>query len=366
MSNDKKREVESFYNHDGTFFGHPNQPDRKAQEGEVKQQHQEKPAQEPKKPTFFTGLSEVISPLYGKKAKEPNQRDAVGYDQVAKTEINLASSSIQKIINEQVDEKKNNFVKPSNQSPKQLDDQVDNLVKIKLSENLRESNITPAVKNNDQKFYRSNKLSEQAAKTESFLFRPRKNGENIFGERTAELTLELENIKEKIRNTNPRSNFSSNYEQTAMFGGIEEQKEINRQIQDAINNVYQVEDDFSEDMPLSDRRKKIESNSIHASSMRLQKIKNLQNLNLQDQFLRRPKTISQSSLDYHKMLQKLRDKNPDEESRKVSKYYANNNPYLERMIKLEEENFEQANNSRKERIHEEASQVKDNNSNKNR
>ncbi|WP_348735896.1 hypothetical protein [Spiroplasma endosymbiont of Ammophila pubescens] len=48
-----------------------------------------------------------------------------------------------------------------------------------------------------------NKLSEPTAQTVSFLLKPRKSGANIFGDRTAELKVELEQIKEKIRNPIP-------------------------------------------------------------------------------------------------------------------------------------------------------------------
>ncbi|WP_227991326.1 hypothetical protein [Spiroplasma poulsonii] len=106
---------------------------------------------------------------------------------------NAASNSINEIIEQKIVEKKAELAKIYVVEEKISDAEKANVEQyFKKYDPLTDSNkIKSTLKNR-------NKLSEQAAQTVSFLFKQRKNGENIFGERTNELTLELEQIKEKL------------------------------------------------------------------------------------------------------------------------------------------------------------------------
>ncbi|WP_338964348.1 MULTISPECIES: hypothetical protein [unclassified Spiroplasma] len=341
MSENKNQKIESYYNHDDAYPHLKREQKAQQQQEEIPETTSVEHRVEKKPP--LNPLGEVISPLYGKKLDGANEfkHTISSYEDNLHDELeNAASNSINEIIEQKIVEKKAELAKIHVVEEKISDAEKANVEQyFKKYDPLTDSNkIKSTLKNR-------NKLSEQAAQTVSFLFKPRKNGENIFGERTNELTLELEQIKEKISNPKPRHQVDE-YEQTALFEGIEEQKLINEQIRQAIAKANQIDDNFSEDMPLDQRRRLIQQNSTKAGAVRFKTLLNLQESNVNNQFLLRSKPIAQ----YHKNLYDLRKEDSDSETKHVNDYYTKRNPYLSRMLEMEERTAREAEEKRKERI----------------
>ncbi|WHQ37275.1 hypothetical protein [Spiroplasma sp. SV19] len=339
MNENKNQKIESYYNHDDAY---PHQKREQKQQTEETTKTTSVDHNVEKKPPL-NSLGEVISPLYGKKLDGANEfkNTMSNYEHNLHDEVeNAASNSINEIIEQKIVEKKAELAKIH-----VVEEKIPNVEKANVERYFKKydpltdgGTIKSTLKNR-------NKLSEQAAKTVSFLFKPRKNGENIFGERTAELTLELEQIKEKISNPKPRHQVDE-YEQTALFKGLEEQKLINEQIRQAVAEAYHIDDNFSENMPLEERRRLIQNNSTKAGAVRFKALLNLQESNLNNQFLRRSKSLTP----YHKNLHDLRKENSNSETKHVNDYYTNRNPYLSRMLEMEERTARAAEEKRKERI----------------
>lgn len=343
MSENKNQKIESYYNHDDAYPHLKHEQKPRQQQEEIPQTISVEHQAENKSP--LNSLGEVISPLYGKKLDGANEfkQTISSYEHNLHDDAkNAVSNSINEIIEQKIIEKKVELAKidvVEEKIPTAKKADVEQY--FKKYDPLTDSNkIKSTLKNR-------NKLSEQAAQTVSFLFKPRKNGENIFGERTAELTLELEQIKEKISDLRLRPHHQvDQYEQTALFEGIKEQKLINEQIRQAIAKDNQIDDNFSEDMPLEQRRRLIQQNSTKAGAVRFKTLLNLQESNVNNQFLRRSKPIAQ----YHKNLHDLRKEDSDSETKHVNDYYTKRNPYLSRMLEMEERTAREAEEKRKERI----------------
>ncbi|WP_253301335.1 hypothetical protein [Spiroplasma endosymbiont of Phyllotreta cruciferae] len=339
MSENKNQKIESYYNHDDAY-PHLKREQKRQQEEVSKATNIEPPAEE--KPSL-NSLGEVISPLYGKKLDGANDFKSTmsSYEHNLHYELEgAASNSINEIIEQKIVDKKAELAKIH-----VVEEKVSDAEKVNIEQYFKKYNpltdggtIKSTLKNR-------NKLSEQAAQTVSFLFKPRKNGENVFGERTAELTLELEQIKQKISNPKPRYQVDE-YEQTALFEGLEEQKLINEQIRQVVAEAYHIDDNFSENMPLEQRRSLIKHNSTKAGAVRFKTLLNLQESNLNNQFLRRSKPIAQ----YHQNLHDLRKDDSNSETKHVNDYYTKRNPYLSRMLELEERTAREAEEKRKERV----------------
>ncbi|KAI92773.1 hypothetical protein [Spiroplasma melliferum] len=423
MSENKNHKIESYYNHDDAY---PHlKHERKQHQKENEKIIFENNNKNNKNKSPLTSLCEVISPLYGKKldgadefktnmshsSKQQKENKPITsikdvIDQqvsekkaelakmyvVEEHPVHLESTSIKDVIDQQVSEKKAELAKmyvveehPVHLESTSIKDVIDQQVSEKKAElakiHITEEKIPSLDKTKIEPYFRKydpvtnkeiipstlktkNKLSEPTAQTVSFLLKPRKSGTNIFGDRTAELKVELEQIKEKIRNPMPEQNADA-YEQTAMFEGIEEQREINEQIRKAVAEAYHIDDNFSEDMPLEQRCRLIQHNSTKAGAVRFKTLLNLQENNLNNQFLRRPKPLSQNTSGYHKKLHDLRNSDSEPEMEHVKEYHTNRNPYLSRMLEIEEQTAKEAEAKRRERIKTQINDIQTDNKNNN-
>ncbi|WP_425379817.1 hypothetical protein [Spiroplasma endosymbiont of Stenodema calcarata] len=357
MSENKNQEIESYYNHDDAY---PHQKhEQKQRQEEVLKTNNVTEHNAIKPP--LNSFGEVISPLYGKKLDGANEFKNVmlnNYEHNLHLEDdNAASHSINEIIEQKIDEKKAELAKihvDEEKIPNTVKDDTEKYFK-KYIPSRDNTLIRSTLKNH-------NKLSEQAAKTVSFLFKPRKNGESIFGDQTDELTLELEQIKEKINYSLPHHKLDE-YEQIGLFEGFEQQKIINEQIRQAVSEAYHIDDNFLENMPLEQRRRLIQHNSTKAGAVRFKALLNLQETNLNNQFLRRSKPIVQ----YHQNLHDLRNEEDSHpELKHVKEYYTKRNPYLSRMLELEERTAKEAEEKRKERINAQINEIKNQQKNENK
>ncbi|WP_114565419.1 hypothetical protein [Spiroplasma phoeniceum] len=354
MSENKNHKIESYYNHDDAY------PHLKQERKQYQNENEKNTIENNKNKSLLTSLCEVVSPLYGKKLNGADEfKVNMSHSYKQQKEISPITS-IEDVIAQPVSEKKAELVKI-------------HITEEKIS-SFDKTNIEPYFR----KYYpvtnkeiipstlkTKNKLSEPTAQTVSFLLKPRKSGTNIFGDRrTAELKVELEQIKEKIRNSMPQHNVDD-YEQTAMFEGIEEQREINEQIRNSVAEAYHIDDNFSEDMPLEQRCRLIQHNSTKAGSVRFKKLLNLQENNLNNQFLRRPKPLSQNASGYHKKLHDLRNSDSEPDMNHVKEYHTNRNPYLSRMLEIEEQTAKEAEAKRRERIKTQINNVQRDNENNN-
>ncbi|WP_368486735.1 hypothetical protein [Spiroplasma sp. DGKH1] len=328
MDSKDNQKIPSYYNHQGTFFENNNSKQNTSEKNEPVA-----PATPTSSEKQVVKLTEVISPLFGKDLNSAHSQTTINYTSDDNSPIaEIVEAEIkQKIGDNGGEEKLASTPEPYQPIYKKYDPQQD------------EQMIKSMVK-------KPAKLSEQAEKTQAFLFKPRKNGENIFGDRTEELTVELEQLKEKIKKTDPRKNLYDIYEQTTMFEGIEEQKEINSKFRNIIRKTYQINTDFPNDMSLLDRKKQIMHNSIAAGSTRYKIARELKENNLDRQFLRRPKPIIQGSSEHQQMMENLKNANDDPAKKQVVDFYTSRNPYYMRKLNLEEENLKEADENRRERI----------------
>ena len=337
MNSKDNQKIPSYYNHQGTFFENNNS---KQNTSEKNQPADAIPPTSSEKQVLK--LTEVISPLFGKDLNFAPSQTTINYtsDDTSPIAKILEAKIKQKIGDNGVEEKPT--LTPETYQPiyKKYDpQQYDQVIKSMVK--------------------KSAKLSEQAEKTQAFLFKPRKNGENIFGDRTEELTVELEQLKEKIKKTDPRKNLYDIYEQTTMFEGIEEQKEVNSKFCNIIRKTYQINTDFPTDMSLLDRKKQIMHNSITAGSTRYKIARELKENILDRQFLRRPKPIIQGSLEHQQMMENLKNVKDNPAKKQVVDFYTIRNPYYMRKLNLEEENLKEADESRRERIKNELNNYED-------
>ncbi|ELL44806.1 hypothetical protein SMIPMB4A_v3c2320 [Spiroplasma melliferum IPMB4A] len=390
MSENKNHKIESYYNHDDAY---PHlKHERKQHQKENEKIIFENNNKNNKNKSPLTSLCEVISPLYGKKLDGADEFKTNMSHSSKQQKENKPITSIKDVIDQQVSEKKAELAKmyvveehPVHLESTSIKDVIDQQVSEKKAElakiHITEEKIPSLDKTKIEPYFRKydpvtnkeiipstlktkNKLSEPTAQTVSFLLKPRKSGTNIFGDRTAELKVELEQIKEKIRNPMPEQNADA-YEQTAMFEGIEEQREINEQIRKAVAEAYHIDDNFSEDMPLEQRCRLIQHNSTKAGAVRFKTLLNLQENNLNNQFLRRPKPLSQNTSGYHKKLHDLRNSDSEPEMEHVKEYHTNRNPYLSRMLEIEEQTAKEAEAKRRERIKTQINDIQTDNKNNN-
>ncbi|WP_053391353.1 hypothetical protein [Spiroplasma kunkelii] len=353
MSENKNHKIESYYNHDDAY------PHLKHEQKQYQNENKKITIENNKNKSSLTSLCEVISPLYGKKLDGADEFK-VNMSHSYKQQKEISSiTSIEDIIAQRVSEKKAELVKINITEEKILSFEKNNIEPyFHKYDPVTNKEIIPST------LKTKNKLSEPTAQTVSFLLKPRKSGTNIFGDRTAELKVKLEQIKEKIRNRMPQHNVDD-YEQTTMFEGIEEQREINEQIRNAVAEAYHIDDNFSEYMPLEQRCRLIQHNSTKAGAVRFKTLLNLQENNLNNQFLRRRKPLSQNVSGYHKKLHDLRNSDSEPDMNHVKEYYTNRNPYLSRMLEIEEQTAKEAEGKRRERIKTQINNVLSDNENNN-
>lgn len=357
MSENKNHKIESYYNHDDAY---PHlKHERKQHQKENEKIIFENNNKNNKNKSPLTSLCEVISPLYGKKLDGADEFKTNMSHSSKQQKENKPITSIKDVIDQQVSEKKAELAKIHI-----TEEKIPSLDKTKIEPYFRKYDPVTNKEIIPSTLKTKNKLSEPTAQTVSFLLKPRKSGTNIFGDRTAELKVELEQIKEKIRNPMPEQNADA-YEQTAMFEGIEEQREINEQIRKAVAEAYHIDDNFSEDMPLEQRCRLIQHNSTKAGAVRFKTLLNLQENNLNNQFLRRPKPLSQNTSGYHKKLHDLRNSDSEPEMEHVKEYHTNRNPYLSRMLEIEEQTAKEAEAKRRERIKTQINDIQTDNKNNN-
>nr|CAK98376.1 hypothetical protein SPICI01B_129 [Spiroplasma citri] len=390
MSENKNHKIESYYNHDDAYphLKHGRKQHQKENEKIIFENNNKNN----KNKSPLTSLCEVISPLYGKKLDGADEFKTNMSHSSKQQKENKPITSIKGVIDQRVSEKKAELAKmyvveehPVHLESRSIKGVIDQRVSEKKAElakiHITEEKIPSLDKTKIEPYFRKydpvtnkeiipstlktkNKLSEPTAQTVSFLLKPRKSGTNIFGDRTAELKVELEQIKEKILNPMPEQN-SDAYEQNAMFEGIEEQREINEQIRKAVAEAYHIDDNFSEDMPLEQRRRLIQHNLTKAGAVRFKTLLNLQENNLNNQFLRRPKPLSQNTSGYHKKLHDLRNSDFEPEMEHVKEYHTNRNPYLSRMLEIEEQTAKEAEAKRRERIKTQINDIQTDNKNNN-
>ncbi|WFG96263.1 hypothetical protein M0C40_09325 [Spiroplasma citri] len=388
MSENKNHKIESYYNHDDAYphLKHERKQHQKENEKIIFENNN-------KNKSPLTSLCEVISPLYGKKLDGADEFKTNMPHSSKQQKENKLITSIKGVIDQRVSEKKvelakihiteENPVHLESTSIKGVIDQRVSEKKVELAKiHITEEKIPSLDKTKIEPYFRKydpvtnkeiipstlktkNKLSEPTAQTVSFLLKPRKSGTNIFGDRTAELKVELEEIKEKILNPMPEQNADA-YEQTAMFEGIEEQREINEQIRKEVAEAYHIDDNFSEDMPLEQRRRLIQHNLTKAGAARFKALLNLQENNLNNQFLRRPKPLSQNTSEYHKKFHDLRNSDFEPEMEHVKEYHTNRNLYLSRMLEIEEQTAKEAEAKRRERIKTQINDIQTDNKNNNK
>ncbi|UZQ29912.1 MAG: hypothetical protein OHM56_12535 [Spiroplasma phoeniceum] len=336
MSENKNHKIESYYNHADAY------PHLKQERKQYKNENEKITIENKKHKPPLTSLCEVISPLYGKKLDGADEFKVNMLHSYKQQKENSPITSTEYVISQRVSEKRAELA------------------------NITEEKISSFDKNNIEPYFRKynpvtnkeimpstlktkNKLSEPTSQTVSFLLKQRKSGANIFDDRTSELKVELEQIKEKISNPMPQHSVDD-YDKKAMFEGIEEQREINEQIRNAVVEAYHIDDNFSEYMPLQQRRRLIQHNSTKAGAVRFKMLLNLQENNLNNQFLRHPKPLSQNASGYHKKLHDLRNSDSEPDMNHVKEYHTNRNPYLSRMLEIEERTAKEAEAKRRERI----------------
>ncbi|WP_342256418.1 hypothetical protein [Spiroplasma endosymbiont of Poecilobothrus nobilitatus] len=352
MSENKNHKIESYYNHDDAY------PHLKQERKQHQKENKKIIIENNKNRSPLTSLCEVISPLYGKKLDGADEFKVNMSHSYKQQKENSSITLIEDIIDQRVSEKKAKLAKIHI-----TEEKISSFDKTKIEPYFRKYDI---VTNKEiiPSTLKTKNISEPTAQTVSFLLKPRKSGANIFCDRTAELKVELEQIKEKIRNPMSQHNVDD-YEQTAMFEGIEEQREINEQISNTVAEAYHVDDNFSENMPLYQRRRLIQHNSIKAGAVRFKTLLNLQENNLNNQFLRRPKPLSQNASGYHKKLHDLRNSDSEPDMDHVKEYHTNRNPFLSSMLEIEEQTAKEAETKRRERIKTQINNVQRDNENNN-